>query len=312
MIVLVTLLFATALLAAPEGELLLVDRIAAVVDDQVVTMRQLFGQLPPGQHSPEVRDRKLREVLDLMIEEKLLNREVFAMRDQLGVTEADVDRAIDEIQRLNRLTRDQLRDTLYRQGMSWSEYRKKLREQIERMRLIQLKVGSRIVISEQQVKAACMAESGSGQVDAVHLSHILIEVPLEADPAAAQQAEEKARYVRQQLDRGSAFADLVERYSADTRAPDGDLGTFKRGQLFEEIEAVAFRMRPDEISQPLRSPLGWHIIKLIRQVTASEGKCSDPTQLAGIHQRLYQEESKRQMQAWVEQLKQKVYLEIRL
>src|SRR5688572_17421688 len=126
----------TAVGLAAQAERQIVDRVAAVIEDEIITLRELENKAQPfmeqldeiddAQKKREKRRQILEQVLDIEIGERIVNKELEKNRDKLGVTDADVDRAIEEVLRMNNMTRDQLQAALYGQGMTWSEYRKKL------------------------------------------------------------------------------------------------------------------------------------------------------------------------------------------
>ncbi len=297
-----------ALLSAPKP--LLVDRIVAIVEDEIITMRDLLKSLPPSADLANI-EPMLQEILEQKIDEALLKKEAQNAGEQLQVNETDVDKAIQEIMNMNHLTEEQLKEALLRQGIVWSDYRRQIREQIERMRLIQYKVASRVAISRQAVLAACEAKTGTAQVSSVELAHILIKADELSAGAELAAAREKAQTAYEKLSSGLPWEEAVALYSDDKGGGDGRLGSFSRGQIFDEVEQVAFQLEKGEFSAPVRTPLGFHIIKVLNRQIDSADRCHDEAFLNTLQNQLYQEEHDRQLKAFMESLHRKAFIEMR-
>lgn len=301
-----------------------VDRIAAVIEDDIITVRELEEKaaeyLPQLEEIEDPRERKqrretiLQQVLDLEIRDRMIDKEIEANSEKLSVTDQDIDRAIDEVQKMNNLTREQLQAALYSQGMSWSEYRKKLRKQIERSRLVQFQVQGKVEVKDEAVKRRCLERKRKGVVGAnqrVCASHILLKIPAGTTDAAADQVRERAAEIAARLAQGESFEALASEYSDDTGTTDGDLGCFGRGEMLQAFEEAAFNQEVGSVSEPVRTQLGYHLIRVNSREISDEG-CNSPDELAPIQNELYQEELERQMNAWVEELREKAFVEVRL
>ncbi|MEM6533177.1 MAG: peptidylprolyl isomerase [Myxococcota bacterium] len=317
-------LVTTLTVASAFAERRVVDRIVAVIEDEIVTLRELeekastylvqLEDIPDADARERKREEILRDVLRLEIRERMIDREIEENSEKLSVTEQDIDRAVDEVLKMNKLNKDQLQAALYGQGMSWSEYRRKLRKQIERARLIQFQVQGKIEIKPEDVERRCLERKRAGRVDSnqrVCASHILLSVPRGADAGSAKVVEDKALALREQLMNGADFTELAQANSADAGAPNGDLGCFARGEMLEAFEAAAFSMSPGEISEPVRTPLGFHVIRLNSREVADQG-CTDERELGTFQAELYQEQMERKMEQWVSELREKAFVEERL
>lgn len=301
----------------------LVDRIVAVIDNEVITAQELQQKAAPYlAQAPQIQgalarlaahDKVVREVLDVEIGERLVNREIASSKDRLGVGDKDIDRAVEEVMSLNHLSREQLQTALYGQGLTWSEYRQKLRAQIERARLIQFKVQGKVQLKAVDVQRRCEQRGRSGHGDfAVCASHILLPLP-QADAGKKRAAALlEAQNLRQQLADGADFAAYAARYSIDKGAPDGQLGCFRRGEMVESFDAAAFALPVGAISQVVETSFGLHIIKVSERRQAQAPRCDSPEALEPFRNELYQEEMQRQMQAWIGELKTKAFVDIRL
>ena len=253
------------------------------------------------------------KVLDIEIGEKMVDRELTASSEMLGVSKPDVDRAIDEVLRINKLSREQLQAALYGQGMTWGEYRKKLKSQIERARLIQFKVQGKVQISEDEVKRRCEARQSSGESGLkVCASHILLALPEGTDAAAAEARRGEASRLQSELSAGADFAAYALQYSDDKGTPDGNLGCFGRGEMVEAFEEVAYATPVGQVSAVTQTQFGFHIIKVSeRRVAASEG-CSSAQELGPFRNEIYQAKMEEQMTLWIRGLREKAFVDVRL
>jgi len=306
---------------APAATREVVDRIAAVIDGQIVTMRELEGKAQgdlaklEDVPDPEARERQrldiLRRVLDIEIGERIVDAEIERSRDKLGVTEADVDRTVQEVEKLNRLTEEQLKSALYAQGITWAEYRKKLKAQVERTRLIQFQVQGKVQLKEADVLRRCEERQHAATRELqVCASHILLAAPPRVSGAELEQIRARAAKLQAELSAGADFAAYALKYSDDKNAPDGNLGCFGRGEMVDAFERVAFGLKVNEISSVVRTDFGFHVIRLNDRRAAAGGSCQDEDLLNTFRNEVYQEEMDRQMNLWLADLRRKRFVEV--
>jgi peptidyl-prolyl cis-trans isomerase SurA len=300
-----------------------VDRIAAVIENEIITQRELetkaepymakLGEISDPAERLSKRQQILRQVLDIEIDDRIVKAEIGRSKDRLGVTEKDVDRAIQEVLRMNNLNEDQLQAALYSQGVAWAEYRERLRSQIERARLIQFQVQGKVKVDEAAVKRRCEERSASGSRDVrVCASHILRVIPDKATAEEVEQLRARLSQLQAELAAGADFAAFALKHSDDKAAPDGDIGCFGRGEMVEVFEAAALKLEVGQVSPVVRSPFGFHIIKVTDRRQPSKGECSDDTALDKFRNEIYQEEMESQMKAWLRELRKKAFVEVRI
>ena len=307
----------------PKGPRTGVDRIACVIEDEVITIRELEKKAQPymsqleGVTDPRERDKKrvaiLKQVLNIEIDERIVSHELGTNKDRLGVTEQDVDRAVQEVLRMNNITEDQLQAALYSQGMTWSEYRKKLRDQIERARLVQFKVQGRVQVKEAEVLRRCEERGRIGDDKKVCAMHVLLRVPDGAGATETERLYAKAVQLRAELVNGADFKAYANKYSDDKASPDGRI-CFARGEMVEEFEKATFALKSGEVSSVVKTPFGFHVIKLAGKDTVPEEApldCSGDA-LNQFRNEIYQEEMERQMGAWMQELRAKAFIDVRI
>ena len=246
-----------------------VDRIVAVVNNEVITglelrarieqtRRQLArqgAQLPPE----EVLQRQLLE--RLIVERAQLQ---LARESSLRVDDVTLDRAIERIASNNKLSIDQLRATLEKDGVTWSRFRDEIRSEILLTRLREREVDSRIVVTDAEIDnfIANNPDAFSGQEFAV--AHILLRTPEGASPQQVEAVARRAEQVMARLRSGEDFARVAAEVSD---APDGLQGGSLGWRPLDRLPALfadaVRRMRPGETSPVLRSAAGLHIVRLV-------------------------------------------------
>ncbi len=261
------------LLGAPLARAELVDRVAAVVNNDVITLSELEKRAAPelarvdqevtGPDRAQKRAAALKRTLDTMIDEKLVDNELKELKVSIG--DKEVDAAVDEVKKSYNLTDDQLQQAVAREGYSMAEYREQMRKQIGRYKLISEKVRKNVKVSDADVKSEYdRMTRAEGEDYEVHVRHILIAVPRTASQAQVDQARRKAAAVAVEArEPGVDFAQLAKKRSEGSSSTDGgDLGFFKRGTMVPEFERVAFNLKTGEVSEPVRTQFGWHVLKL--------------------------------------------------
>jgi len=266
-------LAALVLLGAPRARAELVDRVAAVVNNDVITLSEVEKRAAPelarldqeatGPDRAQKRAALMKRVLDTMIDEKLVDNELKELKVTIG--DKEVDAAIDEVKKSYSLNDEQLQQAVTREGYTITEYREQMRKQIGRYKLISEKVRKNIKVSDADVQTEYDRMTRSeGEDYEVHIRHILIAVPRNASQAQVDQARRKAAAVAVEArEPGVNFAELAKKRSEGSSSSDGgDLGFFKRGTMVPEFEKVAFNLKTGEVSEPVRTQFGWHVLKL--------------------------------------------------
>jgi parvulin-like peptidyl-prolyl isomerase len=299
------------------------DRIAAVIEDEIITVRELEQKAgpylakldeiqEPAQRSAK-RSEILRRVLDIEIGERIVNAEIERSKDRLGVDDKDVDRAIQEVMSSNNLTEEQLQAALYAQGVAWSEYRQKLRAQIERARLIQFQVQGKIQLRDEDVRRRCHERQAGGAVELkVCAAHILRVIPDAAEAAVTDRLFARMSQLQAELVQGADFSAYALKHSDDKGAPDGDLGCFGRGEMVAPFEQAAYALQVGQVSPVVKTSFGLHIIKVYDRRAASTASCDSDQMLEAFRNEIYQEEMERHMNAWLGELRRTAFVEVRI
>jgi peptidyl-prolyl cis-trans isomerase SurA len=312
----VVLLLAVLLATAASAEL--VDRIAAIVNNEVITLSEVERRAAPElaradqDATPGDRAQKraaiMKKSLDQLIDEKLVDNELRELK--VTITDKDVDSAIDEVKKNYNLSDQQLSEAVGKEGFTVAEYRETMRKQIGRYKLINEKVRKSVKVSEADVQSEYDRMTRSeGEDYEVHVRHILIAVPRTASAADVDKARAKAVAVAQEARQpGTDFAALAKKRSEGSSSSDGgDLGFFKRGTMVPEFEKVAFALKTGEVSEPVRTQFGWHVLKLeeIRKLGVKPLEEARPE----IEDRLRRAQAERLTYQYMESLRQNAVVE---
>ena len=314
------LFFFTILLAPLRTAGEVVERFVAIVNDEVIFLSELeeygkrYFEEVQKKALPSERQEKLsqakKEVLDQLIENKLLEQEI--KKRKVEVSNKDIDAAIEDLLKQNRITLDELKMVLAKEGMTLTTYRERLRESIGRMRLVSREIKSKIVIKEEDVRKVYRDRIEELTIPLeVQVQQIFFAVPREASRERVAAIEKEAGEVLEQAKSGGDFAELAKKYSqAREGKAGGVLGFFKSKELMPELEEAAFPLKTGEISPLVRSPEGFHILRVMER-KGGEPKPFAEAQIK-IREEMMQAESEKKLQEWIKALKEKSYIEIKL
>ncbi len=256
-------------LAPAQGDYVPLDRIVAVVNDDVIVQSELDRQLRTVVSELRRKGTRLppREVLERQVLERLvLKRLQLQMAERTGVRIEDdlLNKAVREIAARNGLTLGQFREVLERDGYDFAAFREDIREKLVLEQLRRRQVDNRIQVTEREVDDLLRTrEHQTGQGREYRLAHILIATPDAASPEVIQEREAEARETLQRLRDGADFDRLaVEVSDAQDALEGGDLGWRKEDQLPSVFADVVPGMEAGEVSDVLRSSGGFHIVKV--------------------------------------------------
>ncbi len=246
------------------------DRIVAVVNDDVITRAELDNAIAVIKRQLAQSNTRLPppDVLDRQVLERLIGMRMqlqLAERTGIRVDDATLDRTVGVIAEQNKLSLAAFRDVLEQDGFSFEKFREDMRNEIAVGRLNQRQVDNQIVVSEGEIERFLETQKTQGRAtDEYHLAHILVAVPEAASAEKIQDARRRIDAIMTQLREGADFAQTAMSLSDSPQALEGgDLGWRKAGELPTLFASVVPRMPPGNISEVMRSPSGFHIIKLL-------------------------------------------------
>jgi peptidyl-prolyl cis-trans isomerase SurA len=249
---------------------LLLDRVVAVVNDEVVTAYELANEVTMAVRQLNAQGTPLpqraaleRQVLERMITTRILVQN--AKRTGIRVSDGQLNKAVEQMAAENNMSREQLSDAMEAEGMNVARFREKIRTEIMIARLKEREVDNRITITEAEIDSFLRNQEASGNKDDQYsVAHILILVPEGASPDEIRSNRDVAEDALRQLKSGADFRQVAASVSdADDALQGGALGWRAADQLPELFVDAVLGMRIGDVSKALRSANGFHIVKLL-------------------------------------------------
>ncbi len=266
------LVFVCGSAAHAQARIALVDRIVAVVNSEVVTASELNERVAFAMRELRRQGTPLPEpgvIEKQMLERVILDKaQVQLARDTgLRVDEVQVDRAIERIAENNKLTLVSFRKALEADGVTFERFREDLRMQILLTRLREREVDDKIQVSDSEIDLYLAEATEAGTSGAEYnLAHVLVRLPEQAGPERIDQARARAEKVVAEARAGADFAKLAASYSdAGDALQGGAMGWRPHDRLPEVFAAAVKDLRPGDVSGVLRSPAGFHVLKLLER-----------------------------------------------
>ena len=292
-----------------------VSRIAAVVNGEIITTYELDQALSSqlaktDKHpSPAQLGALRKELLSRLIEEELVQQRIQALH--LQVSDEEVDNAILDVQKQNKLTREQLEQAVQAQGLTFAAYRDNLRKQILRYKLVGQEVRSKVDVSEREVTEYYRAHLDEYRMaPTVTLSAITFPVPERAGSAERESLRNAAREALGRLRQGEALEQVASRYSSTAGATAGPLGTFTEGELTPEFAKAVSGVEKGGLGALAETDKAMFLLKVddrspggLRQFEAVRPE---------ITQKLTDQKIDGRIKEWTQSLKQKSFIDIRL
>lgn len=291
----------------------IVDRIVAVVNDDIITFSEL--KMAASTFLAELEGRRMernsaleRKVLEMLIEERLILQA--AERMGISATERDVDRAIEEIKRRNGIDDETLKRLLSENGVDYEEYRSKMKRDITRMKFIERVINSRIVVRDEEIESYYIRHKDefTDPVE-VRLRLIFLPFPEDASWLDKEKTRSLAEGIERKLKEGANFTDLAREFSKGPNSEGGgDIGYVKEGEMAPELERVAFGLEPGKVSEPIKMDEGIYIL----QVVGRRGGIRPFEEVKEeIRRVLFQRKGERMYREWIEDLRERSYIEVR-
>ncbi len=289
-----------------------VNRIIAVVNEDVITHAELSRRMQEiieehGSQPSEEELRKLQQaVLGHLIDQQLMLQE--AKRLEVPIGPEQVSERLNELRR-RYASEEEFRQSLADSGISEEELKESLRKQLMVQWVIEAKVRSNILVSPQEVSEEIGANPELAKPgDRIRASHLLIRVNEKRTEADAKALIER---LHQQLVQGETFSDLARRHSEDQYAEQGgQMDWMAQGELLPELDAVLFALKPGELSAPVRTELGYHLVKLDERRASTSLSVLEANR--AVHHRLYDRKFQRAFREWLDGLKRRAYIEVEL
>ncbi len=251
------------------NEVVKMDRIIAIVDQSVITEQELADRMHTVRAQLEKQGTELppQNILEKQILERLIADSLqlqLAAQTGLKVDDTQLDKTIERIAEQNKLSVDEFKVVLEKDGISMHKFREDIRNEITIARLREREIDNRLNVSEGEVDNYLTTQANRGEEnDEFEISHIMIRTPEDSSPEDLQKAKTKTEKVLRQLTDGTSFTQVSAAFSDAPNALEGGTMGWKGGSQLPALFLDTVKgMQPGEVSKPIRSPNGFHILKL--------------------------------------------------
>lgn len=299
---------------------ILIDKVVAIVNDEVITLSELQQEGKPliqrmreelQKQDPEDQLQITeRQILDALILRRLQIQE--AAKQHIVVDQDQVTAAIEQIKKQNGITSDvAFAQALKHQNLTPEDLKTKVWEQLVVEALLVRNVRNSVVVSEEEVTQYYQEHADQfRQPASVRIRHILLRLPENPSPENLAQARARAASLLGQLRNGAEFATMAREHSDGAAATEGgDLGVMRKGELHPALESVAFSLKPGSISDVIETDAGLNIIK-VEERTSGDSLSGEVR--AHVHQLVFNQKLLKRMNEYFEELKKQAYIEVRL
>ena len=293
------------------------DSVVAVVNDGVIMRSELDdriaqveqqaaaqgGNLPP-------RNQLAQQVLERMVMDEIQLQ--MARRANLSVDDTELNRQLRSIAESNNMTLDQFADAVEADGITLADVREDVRREMLMRQVQPRQISQRVTVSDRDVERFLSQQpsqqQGQAFIEETRARHILVELtPTRNENQARARAEE----ARQRLQQGADFASVAREYSDDRGSAmnGGDLGWVRPGQTVPAFEEAMTSLSPNQLSEPVRSQFGYHVIEVLerrRQDVTEESRREQ------VRQAIFQRRANEELQTWQREIREQAFVDIRL
>lgn len=305
-------LFASQL-NAETAEIVKLDRIVAVVDQAVITEQELESRITTvsaqlKKQGAELPDENIlrKQILERLISDTLQIQ--YAAQIGLKVDDNQLDKTIERIAEQNNLTLTEFSEALAKDGVSMRKFRSDIRNEITVARLREREVDSRVNVSESEIDNYLTSQASLNEnTDEFEISHILVRTPEEGATEDIQKAKAKVDEAASQLNSGVSFAKVSASFSDAPNALEGGNLGWKKGSQMPALFLDALKnMQAGEVSAPLRSPNGFHLLKLTNKRGGNSPLVIQQTHARHILIKITEVMSDKEAQAKIDALKERL------
>ncbi|NJD69034.1 MAG: hypothetical protein FIA90_10385 [candidate division NC10 bacterium] len=317
----IVVVFLLSIFAASGAEAVILDRVVAVENDDVITLTevqeeglQAIRKIVENTLGME-RERQLRSTEQQILDELILRRLQLqeAKKENIEVTPAETQTAIEELKKRNGLSGDEdLRAALSRELLSEEQFRRGITEQVLLTKLVSRRVRSKVVVLDEEVQQYYeQRQDQFTEIPQFKIRHLLVTVSPQATPADQSRARKRIEEAQARLKMGTDFSTVAKQYSEGPLASSsGEVWTMKRGELAPELEEAAFALPVGQPSDIITTSAGFHLIVVEERVpgrTLSFDQVKE--RLRAI---LFDQKTEAKFKEWIEGLRTKANVEVKL
>ena len=295
----------------------IVDRVIAVVNDDVITQYELentvelilkrYGQsIPPGDRERLAAEAR-KALLDRLIDDLLLRQE--AKRLGITIRDEEVNLTIQDSLKRRKMTTEELQQALIKEGSSYDKYRESTRSDLIKMRIIQREIRPRVSVTNEEIGSFYQEHRGEYE-GKLRVRLLMIALPVPGDnPVVKEEQRIKAQTALQRIRAGEPFEVLANEFTPGPARTGGDIGYVEKGSINPAIEEVAFSLKPGEISDVIETPQGFFIIRALDR--RGGGSLTAKATREDVEERIYRDKVEKKFAEWTVEKRQKAHIEIR-
>lgn len=299
-----------------------VDRIIAVVNDEIITLYEFNASFEPYRRNientykgndKEAVIKQTREALfQRTIDNILIEQEAKKTGISASVKDADVMNVLQDVLMKQRISILDFAKNLEKEGNSVEAVKKEIRSQLVRMRLLRREIKDKIIVSDQEIGEYYNSHRDEYEgKESVRMKQLMLVLPPGADKTAKAKLKNEALRLRALIMSGESFDMLAAKYSkGPAAAQGGDVGFIEKGTIIPEVEAVAFSLPLEQVSEVIESSLGFHIIKVVDK----RGAGLKPIAMVReeIKTKMEDEKLDKKFDEWISSVRAKSHIETRL
>jgi peptidyl-prolyl cis-trans isomerase SurA len=302
------IIFAVTVLAPVVGQSEVVDRIVAIVNDDIITMAELSRYVKVEKEGRFVsvneyfRNMQMREKVDSFINDILIKQQ--AKKLKVDVSDKEIESIVENIKKQYLITEAELKEQLKKEGISYKDFYEGLRTNSLRNRVLARVISPEVHVTDKDLQEYYTSHMGDYREEEFRLKHIFIS-------NKRQDAQMRAITAHNLLKDGVIFEEVAKRFSDDpSNAQGGDIGFVKREELIPQLYQAVSLLTPGSYSDILQTPYGLHILKLM-EIKRGEVLPFDSLK-DRIHARIVQEESEKRYKEYISKLRKTAYIEVKI
>jgi len=297
-----------------------IDKIIAVVNDDVITLYELNAAFEPyrnniektykGNDKEALINKSKQNFLQRLIDNMLIEQE--AKKASINVREEDVMNVVQDMLIRQNISMQVFLKNLAQEGGSIEAVKKEIRSQMIRMKLLKREVKDKIIVTDEEIGEYYNKhrEEYEGK-ESVRMKQILLLFPRGADETVKNKIGKEASLLRELIVKGESFDGLAAKYSqGPAAAQGGDVGFIEKGTIIPEVETAAFSLPLEEVSEVIKSSLGFHIIKVVDK----KGAGLKPISMVReeIKTKIEEEKLEKKYEEWITAIRAKSHIEVKL
>ncbi|MEW6078917.1 MAG: peptidylprolyl isomerase [Thermodesulfobacteriota bacterium] len=298
--------------AAPAAAEVVVDRIAAIVNNDIILQSEVDKAMAPyiknikerglpEQTEETMLNRAHEDIFNNLISEKLVTQKAA----ELGIIadEKEVNAALEQMRTSKLYSDEAFQSFLKESGYTMDEYRDQIKSQILKTKLLRLEIKSKTVVTPEEVETYFQNSRDEFTAGTqYHLRHIIMQAPKGANPEDKAAVREKMEEVHRKIEEGAPFESMAEQYSQSSFASSGgDIGTFAENDLAADLKETIIRTGEGKITPVMETDVGYQIF-YVQSIIKNDGSLNNEV-AEKIHEKLYNEKLDEKFSAWIKELR---------